>query len=140
MQELIYHSIYKVSQARGSGSCFYLKDYNLFVTNSHVVEGFRQVALEDHHRNRYPARVILAHPALDVAFLKAESDFSFLPDLPLAKEEAAIGSKIRVAGYPFGCRLPLRKVLFPLPINTWTVTTNSKRMPLLIQATVEVLC
>lgn len=102
MQELIYHSIYKVSQARGSGSCFYLKDYNLFVTNSHVVEGFRQVALEDHHRNRYPARVILAHPALDVAFLKAESDFSFLPDLPLAKEEAAIGSKIRVAGYPFG--------------------------------------
>ena len=66
MQELIYHSIYKVSQARGSGSCFYLKDYNLFVTNSHVVEGFRQVALEDHHRNRYPARVILAHPALDV--------------------------------------------------------------------------
>lgn len=101
MQELIYHSIYKVSQARGSGSCFYLKDYNLFVTNSHVVEGFRQVALEDHHRNRYPARVILAHPALDVAFLKAESDFFFLPDLPLAKEEAAIGSKIRVAGYPF---------------------------------------
>lgn len=102
MLEQIYQSIYKVSQARGSGSCFYLKDYNLFVTNSHVVEGFRQVALEDHHRNRYPAKVVLANPDLDVALLKAESDFSFLPALQLASEEAAIGSKIRVAGYPFG--------------------------------------
>jgi len=102
MKQNLYPSIFKVSQARGTGSCFYLKDYGLFVTNSHVVEGFRDVAIEDNQRNRYPAKIILVNPALDIAFLKGEGDFSILPRLSLASEKAVIGQKIRVAGYPFG--------------------------------------
>lgn len=102
MKQSIFQTVYKVRQSRGSGSCFYLKDYDLFVTNSHVVEGFRQVTLEDQHRNRCIAKVILADPDLDLALLKAQGDFSFLPRLQLAPEEAVIGGKIRVAGYPFG--------------------------------------
>lgn len=102
MKPCLFQSIFKVSQARGSGSCFYVKDYDLFVTNSHVVEGFRQVTLEDQGRNRYPARVILANPSLDIALLRAEGDFSQLSGVPLASDEARIGGKIRVAGYPFG--------------------------------------
>jgi len=102
MQQQVYQSVYKVSQSRGSGSCFYLKDRDVFVTNSHVVEGFRQVAIENNDRRRYAARVVLANPALDLALLKSEEDFSALPALHLATEEAVIGEKIRVAGYPFG--------------------------------------
>lgn len=101
-RQQIYQSVYKVSQSRGSGSCFYVKDYHLFVTNSHVVEGFRQVAIEDHYRNRFPARVVFANPAMDIALLQAEGDFTELCGLSLAKTEAHIGDKIRVAGYPFG--------------------------------------
>ena len=44
MEQNIYNAIYKVNHAGGCGSCFYLKQYDLFVTNYHVVEGFRQVA------------------------------------------------------------------------------------------------
>ncbi len=102
MQPQPYQSVYKVTQSRGSGSCFYVKDYHLFVTNSHVVEGFREVAIEDHHRNRFPAKVIFANPALDIALLQAEGHFKDLYGLSLAHEEACIGGKIRVAGYPFG--------------------------------------
>ncbi len=102
MDQSIYQSVYKVSQSRGSGTCFYLKAYNLFVTNNHVIEGFRQVALEDQQYHRYLARVILTNPDLDIALLQAESDFSFLPVLQLATQNAIIGDKIRVAGYPFG--------------------------------------
>lgn len=102
MDPTLYNAVYKVSQARGTGSCFYLKDENLFVTNNHVVEGFRQVAVEDRQRNRYPATVFLANTDLDIALLKAEGNFSALPRLQLAKEKAVIGGKIRVAGYPFG--------------------------------------
>lgn len=102
MQQHILQSVYKVSQARGSGSCFYVKDYGLFVTNSHVVEGFRQVALEDGRSNRYAARVVLANPSLDIALLEAKGDFSDLPGLLLASQEVSMGEKIRVAGYPFG--------------------------------------
>lgn len=98
----VFQAIYKVTQARGSGSCFYLKEYDLFVTNHHVVEGFREVAIEDHFRRRYLARVVLTHPDQDIALLKAENDFSFLPALQLTKEKARTGERIYVAGFPFG--------------------------------------
>ena len=39
-QNNIYQLVFKVTHAGGSGSCFYLKDYDLFVTNYHVVKGF----------------------------------------------------------------------------------------------------
>ena len=38
MEQNIYNAIYKVNHAGGCGSCFYLKQYDLFVTNYHVVE------------------------------------------------------------------------------------------------------
>lgn len=109
MQKYIYQSIFKVTHARGSGSCFYLRDYDLFVTNSHVAEGFREVTVEDNNRNRYLARVIFANPSLDIAFLKAEGDFSSLPVLGPATHEVSIGDKIFVAGYPFGMPFTVTK-------------------------------
>ena len=58
MEQNIYNAIYKVNHAGGCGSCFYLKQYDLFVTNYHVVEGFRQVAIQDNDKNSFLARVI----------------------------------------------------------------------------------
>ena len=98
----IYRSVFKVTHSGGSGSCFYLKNYDLFVTNYHVVEGYRTVAVHDNDRNPYLAKVVLVNPALDIALLAAEGDFSALPELTLAAEPPLIGGKIRVAGYPFG--------------------------------------
>ena len=42
MDQNIFQTVYKVNHAGGSGSCFYLKKHDLFVTNYHVGEGFRQ--------------------------------------------------------------------------------------------------
>lgn len=109
MQKQIYQSVFKVSHSRGSGSCFYLKEYDLFVTNSHVAEGFREVAIVDDHHNRYLAKVVFANPSLDIAFLKASGDFSDLPELRLATHEVCIGDKIFVAGYPFGMPFTVTK-------------------------------
>lgn len=36
MEQNIYSVVFKVTHSGGSGSCFYLKEYNLFVTNYHV--------------------------------------------------------------------------------------------------------
>lgn len=102
MEQNIFQTVYKVNHAGGSGSCFYLKKHGLFVTNYHVVEGFREVALEDNNKNRYLAKVILANPLLDIALLAAEGDFSTLPEISLAENEVTLGQKINVAGYPFG--------------------------------------
>lgn len=102
MDQNIFQTVYKVNHAGGSGSCFYLKKQNLFVTNYHVVEGFRRVAVEDNDKNRYLADVILVNPCLDIALLSVDGDFSALPDINLAGDEVALGQKINVAGYPFG--------------------------------------
>lgn len=103
MNQTIYKLVYKVTHAGGSGSCFYLKAYNLFVTNYHVVNGFHTVAIHDNDRNPYLARVVLVNPSLDIALLAVDADFSSLPDLNLAMDGSlAIGEKVIVAGYPYG--------------------------------------
>lgn len=95
--------IYKVTHADGSGSCFYLKQHDIFVTNYHVVSGNRTVAVHDNDRNPYEARVVAVNPELDLALLAVDTDFSHLPEIQLTgNEDLAIGSKVRVAGYPFG--------------------------------------
>ena len=102
-QNNIYQLVFKVTHAGGSGSCFYLKSYDLFVTNYHVVEGFRTVAVHDNDRNPHLGRVVLVNPALDIALLAVEGDFSALSELHLAADESlGIGGKVFVAGYPYG--------------------------------------
>ncbi len=103
MNQDIYRLVYKVTHAGGSGSCFYLKSHDLFVTNYHVVIGFHEVAIHDNDRNPYLARVVLVNPALDIALMVVDGDFSQLPELSLAADDALeIGGKVSVAGYPYG--------------------------------------
>ena len=103
MTSEINRLIYKVTHADGSGSCFYLKPYDIFVTNYHVVAGYRTVAIHDNDRNPYEARVVVVNPELDLALLAVDADFSHLPDFTVSREEdPIIGSKVSVAGYHFG--------------------------------------
>lgn len=75
MEQNIYNAIYKVNHAGGCGSCFYLKQYDLFVTNYHVVEGFRQVAIQDNDKNSFLARVVMVNSVLDIALLSGGRGF-----------------------------------------------------------------
>lgn len=99
----IYKAVYKVNHSGGSGSCFYLKSLDLFVTNYHVVEGFKTVAIQDNDRNAYIAHVVVVNSSLDIALLSAEGDFSHLAEIHLPTSyEVEIGQKLYAAGYPFG--------------------------------------
>lgn len=99
----LYKIVYKVSHASGSGSCFYLHSHSVFVTNYHVVEGYQTLAIHDQERNPFLAHVILTNPEADLALLRAEGDFSHLPQLKLSTPESlSIGQKVYVAGFPFG--------------------------------------
>ena len=90
MDQNIFQTVYKVNHAGGSGSCFYLKKHDLFVTNYHVVEGFRQVALEDNQKNRYLANIVLVNPILDIALLSAEGDRVFGRNYDFSSTNTAI--------------------------------------------------
>lgn len=79
--------------------------------------GFRQVALEDNEKNRYLAKVILVNPSLDIALLSAEGDFSRLPEINLAGNEAVLGQKTMSPVIRSGCLSLQQKVLFLHPSN-----------------------
>jgi len=101
--DIISKVVFKVNHAGGSGSCFYLKKHNIFVTNFHVVEGFHEVSIENSDKDRFLAKVVLINPVADLAFLASADDFNHLPDLDLNIEnELKIGERICVVGYPFG--------------------------------------
>jgi serine protease Do len=101
-QHTFEQAIFKVNTASGSGTSFYLKDKNVFVTNYHVVGPYKQVSVQDRTGARYLANVVLVNPHEDVAFLKVEHDFN-IPQLDLHLEDTLKqGDKVYVAGYPFG--------------------------------------
>jgi len=94
-------AIFKVCTAAGSGTCFYLRDKNIFITNHHVVGSYKEVAIQDNSGKRYLAHVILTNPYHDIAFLRAEKEFDVEP-LYLATQEIRQGQTVYVAGFPFG--------------------------------------
>lgn len=119
MSQNIFNAVFKVNHAGGSGSCFYLKSINLFVTNFHVVDGYHNLAIQDNNKNSFLGKVVLVNPEADIALLSAEGDFSALPDINLADVETAIGQKINVAGYPYG---------MPFTVTEGTVSSPKQLM------------
>ena len=95
-------AVFKINTSSGSGSGFYLEDYDVVVTNFHVIEGSKKVAIEDQQKNRYLASVVFGNPETDIAFLKAErsvftSSVDFSEILEVNNRD-----KVWVIGYPFG--------------------------------------
>ncbi len=111
----INKAIFKVNTANGSGTSFYLKNRKIFVTNHHVVAGSKEVALEDHDRNRYFAKVIQINPDADIAILKADVDFDTLDlhietnGLPQSRDQ------VFVLGYPFGMPFTVTEGIISAP-------------------------
>lgn len=98
----IEKSIFRINTASGSGTGFYLKEYDLIVSNYHVVAGFHNVCLEDNKRNRKVATVIFVNPGKDIAFLRVknlEIEESIKIDADLKPESR---DKLSVLGYPYG--------------------------------------
>ena len=97
------NSIYKIITPSGSGTGFKVADHDFVITNYHVVEGSKTVAVEDHNKDRYIAHVVMANPEVDLAFLKVDA----LKDRPgairLDPDRQVIDmQKVYINGFPFG--------------------------------------
>ncbi len=98
----IFKLVFKVRTSRGSGSGFYSKKHGVIITNHHVVDGEREVSVENTGSEAMRADVILISPKHDLAFLRPagvidapELDFSSVDNLKVM-------DRILVLGYPFG--------------------------------------
>lgn len=97
-------AVYKIKTASGSGTGFYLQDYDLVVTNHHVIAGNQKVALEDMQQDHFLANVVFTNPDVDLALLKVQGGLSdAVPHLQLSDGTQLIaGDKVHVLGFPFG--------------------------------------
>ncbi|MBN1151511.1 trypsin-like peptidase domain-containing protein [candidate division WOR-3 bacterium] len=98
----IFKLVFKIKTSKGSGSGFFSKKQNLIITNYHVVDGEREVAVEDSDKRAFKAEVILVSPKFDLAFLKPTKEIDG-PDIDFSKaDEVKNMDKVLVLGYPFG--------------------------------------
>ncbi|MCX2678750.1 trypsin-like peptidase domain-containing protein [Galbibacter sp. EGI 63066] len=95
-------SIFKINTASGSGSGFYIKEHDIIITNYHVVNGNREVAVENTTKDRYLANVVMVNPVTDLAFLKCSDSFN-AAGVKINKETIPAGrDQVFVHGFPFG--------------------------------------
>jgi len=97
------NSIYKIITASGTGTGFKVADHDFLITNYHVISGSKTVAVEDHNKNRYLAKVAMVNPEVDLAFLDVSDLKAVAGAIKLDKNnEVANLQKVYINGFPFG--------------------------------------
>ena len=96
---------------RGTGSGFVWDEAGHVVTNFHVIEGASQATVKLADGRDYPAALVGASPAHDIAVLKICVGFKRPPPVPIGtSHDLKVGQKVFAIGNPFGL--------------DWTLTTG----------------
>lgn len=99
----IEKSIYKIITGSGVGSGFTISGNNHIITNYHVVQGNKSVAVEDYKKDRYVAKVVMVNRDVDLAFLHIDGYENKEVGITLNEGiEITNTQKIYIHGYPFG--------------------------------------
>jgi serine protease Do len=86
------------------GTGFYLKEFNLIVTNEHVVRGNRNVVIDGETISKQLVRVLYTDEKYDLAFLEAPQAVD-LPAVSLGDDEQIEeGMQVIAIGHPFGLK------------------------------------
>lgn len=117
--EHIKNSIFKVITKHGSGTGFLTQGSLIIITNYHVIKGSKVVAVEDQNKERFKAKVVMANPKVDLAFLLADGvnqAGEIILDESVAVDHL---SKVLIGGFPFG---------MPFTITEGVVSATSQLM------------
>lgn len=103
MEDQVRNHVFQVLTSLGTGTAFYVADFDLFVTNFHVIAGHREVALKGLGHTRDLARVVLVNPDADLAFLRCDRESPGGAGIQLIEgARAKRGQRIHIHGYPLG--------------------------------------
>ncbi len=92
-----------------TGTGFYLKDWDLVVTNHHVVQGNRSVVVEGRRIPRQLVPILYIDERYDLAFLRAPQSSAPLPAIALGIERAARErDRVIAIGHPFGLKFSVK--------------------------------
>ncbi|WP_130734937.1 trypsin-like peptidase domain-containing protein [Flavobacterium sp. J27] len=101
--DTLKNATFKILTSSSTGSGFYFKNEDVIITNHHVVQGYKKVAIEDVNQNRVIANVILINPDIDIAVLKTETPLLIDPSFSINDSlHVSTRQKVYALGYPFG--------------------------------------
>ncbi len=95
-------AIIQIATPGGTGTGFYIKEFDLIVTNDHVVAGNSEVTVAGKEFDKALSRVWYTDRKHDLAFLEAPKGID-LPEIRLGRyEEMKDGDAVVAIGHPFG--------------------------------------
>lgn len=95
-------AIVQIATPSGTGTGFYIKEFDLIVTNDHVVEPNAEVTIAGKAFDKVFSRVWYTDRKHDLAFLEAPKNIE-LPEIKLGRyEEMKDGDDILAIGHPYG--------------------------------------
>lgn len=95
--------IVQISTAYGTGTGFYVKDYNLIVTNDHVVRESSEAVISGKILPKVSASVVFYDQKYDLAFIKIPDGID-LPDIKIGTTPVHDGDRVIAIGHPFGLK------------------------------------
>ncbi len=100
--EKYQNAIIQIATASGTGTGFYVKEFDLIVTNDHVVADNTEVTIAGKTFDKALSRVWYTDRKHDLAFLEAPKNIE-LPEIQLGKyEQMKDGDAVVAIGHPFG--------------------------------------
>lgn len=95
-------AIIQIATQTGTGTGFYIKEFDLIITNNHVVNNTPEVTIQGKAFNKSLSRVWYTDAKHDLAFIEPPSGAT-LPEITLGRyEELKDGDEIVAIGHPFG--------------------------------------
>jgi serine protease Do len=95
-------AIIQIATASGTGTGFYIKEFDLIVTNDHVVGNNAEVTIAGKAFDKAFSRVWYTDRKHDLAFLEAPKNIE-LPEIRLGRyEEMKDGDQVVAIGHPYG--------------------------------------
>jgi len=100
--ERFHPAIIQIATQGGSGTGFYLKEFDVIVTNEHVIGSFGEISITGKSFHKTLARVWYTDKKHDLAFIQPPTGIIF-PDLkPGEYETLKDGDEVVAIGHPYG--------------------------------------
>jgi serine protease Do len=95
-------AVIQIATTTGTGTGFYVKEFDLIVTNDHVVDSNAEVTIAGKAFDKALSRVWYTDRKHDLAFLESPKNIE-LPEIKLGRyEEMKDGDEILAIGHPYG--------------------------------------
>ena len=78
--EKYQNAVVQIATKSGTGTGFYLHEYDLIITNNHVVDGAKEVQVTLPDKREFTGKIVGADPKTDLAVVKI--DAKGLPFVP----------------------------------------------------------